>query len=668
MTVQRGISPLTFFNSIGRGHGEIRYRDLAEQLGDALFIASPRSGLFLYVNHKALELTGYTRDELGSKGLSELFSPREAAEALESIRELEPGATRHLQNVPLRARNGKVTFADIRVTAPVDADEPVVILLARDSAERLMSEQNAGRRRESLVAIADLLALFANRKQDSLDEVLQLCHRALLADCVAFYRPTATQSGNMALVHAINVPDDFPVALNQADAVLADTPLIWHAGDRPTSALSRAARSAGLTTLHLRQAGGGLAATSGLFVAGYRPANSQLSRSPEVAALVNITTEWLGAYLAAQQQNEISALAEKRLATTGRELSLVLEESSEGVLRVDRDGRLLEINPAAETLLGFRAADTLHAPLDDVLVSAQLLARPLLDAIKQGLRWGGVETDLVRRDGSSVAVFLRALPLTDEQNKFDGGLVIFADRTDQKQFQAQSDHLERRAWLGDLSAIFAHDVRNPLNGISAGLSLLATKFAPSDPLADAVSKMQAEVVRVDQLLKNVLLVAKPAELHYQPVQLVQLLERVITRWTPRLARYNIQLSFRADPATPLAVADAHQMDQVFTNLVVNAVDAMGQNGGTLSIHCHPADHAKAPRGDYVEILFGDTGPGIPTEILLHVFDPFITTKADGTGLGLAIAKRIVTAHKGAIFAQSWPGIGTAFHLFIPVAK
>jgi signal transduction histidine kinase len=109
------------------------------------------------------------------------------------------------------------------------------------------------------------------------------------------------------------------------------------------------------------------------------------------------------------------------------------------------------------------------------------------------------------------------------------------------------------------------------------------------------------------------------------------------------------------------------MDQVFTNLIVNAVEAMSKNGGTLSIKCHPANHPRAPRGDFVELLFGDTGPGIPPDLQQRIFDPFITTKADGTGLGLAITKRIITAHRGAIFVESWPGIGTAFHVFIPVA-
>jgi len=110
------------------------------------------------------------------------------------------------------------------------------------------------------------------------------------------------------------------------------------------------------------------------------------------------------------------------------------------------------------------------------------------------------------------------------------------------------------------------------------------------------------------------------------------------------------------------------MDQVFINLIVNAYDAMSEKGGTLSVKCHAATHPKAPRGEFVELLFGDTGPGIPPELQPRIFDPFITTKSDGTGLGLAITKRIVTAHKGTIFAESWPGIGAAFHVFIPVAR
>src|SRR6185295_13761404 len=118
-----------------------------------------------------------------------------------------------------------------------------------------------------------------------------------------------------------------------------------------------------------------------------------------------------------------------------------------------------------------------------------------------------------------------AVPLHDGETH-TGGLVLISDHTDQRLFQVQSDHLERRAWLGDLSAIFAHDVRNPLNGIATGLSYLSGKFDANHPLADSVGKMQAEVNRIEQLLKNVLLVAKSNELYFQPVTLQHLLERI----------------------------------------------------------------------------------------------------------------------------------------------
>ena len=344
----------------------------------------------------------------------------------------------------------------------------------------------------------------------------------------------------------------------------------------------------------------------------------------------------------------------------------MLNETAEGLVRVNAEGQVVEINRAAESLLGFSRVDTLNLPLEDMLISAQPLAQPMVAALQKGLHWGGVETDLIRRDGVSVAVFIRAIPLS-EGEAAQGGLVLISDRADQRLFQAQSDHLERRAWLGDLSAIFAHDVRNPLNGIATGLSYLSSKFEASHPLADSISKMQAEVNRIEQLLKNVLLVAKSNELNFRPVALAQLLDRILIRWGNRLALNNVQLETDLDPRTPLALADTHQMDQVFTNLIVNAYEAMSDTGGTLSVKCHAATHPKTPRGDYVQILFSDTGPGISPVVQSKIFDPFVTTKSEGTGIGLAITKRIVTGHKGSIFVESWPGIGTAFYVFITVA-
>jgi len=642
---------------MGRQQGEPRYQKLAEQLEEACFLVTPRLGLFLYANHKAVELTGRGRAELEQLGLSELFPPQEAAEALETIRNVEVDSTCQLQNVPLRAHNGKIVYVDLRLSG-LAGDEPMVMILARDSAKRDSANEAIDRQRQSMAALDELMSLPLHPRPDTLAQAVALCLQLLHAEGVALYYASAEPPG-LRLVQAANWPDDFPSHLNPVDPAGSGAPTHWRTGDRPASDLTRVARAHSWSSLHTHPV------VAGILVAGYRPAKLQ---PPEVASLMKTAARALTTVQSELRQNQKLIDAERRAKDSGLRLRLLLDHIDQGVLQFNHDGKILSVNNAAETLLGFRAHDLVNRQLEDVLISPQPLAAPILSALWQGQPWGAVETDLIRRDGSSVAVQVRVVPIVTQRNKLHGGLILLGDRTDLRHFQSQSDHLERRAWLGDLSAIFAHDVRNPLNGISTGLGYLRTKFEPSDPLADAVSKMQAEVTRIDQLLKNVLLVTKSAEIIYQPVSLAVLLKRTVPRWQTKMTRYNIQLSYDVDPETPLAMADSNQMDQVLTNLISNAVEAMEKEGGMLSIKCHRATHAKAPRGNFIELLFSDTGPGIEPEKLQHIFEPFYTTKANGTGLGLAITKRIVTAHKGAVHAESWPGIGTAFHVFIPVAE
>lgn len=663
-------SPLNLLDSMMGRQGEPRYQNLAEQLEEACFLVMPRLGLFLYANHKGIELTGHARTELERLGLSELFLAQEAAGALEIIRNVEAGSSRQLQNVPLRTRNGKMVYVDLRLSG-LAGDEPLVMILARDSAVRARAEQAIDRQRQSMAAMDELIGLSLHLQPDTLAQAVNLCLQLLHAESVALYYASGDPP-SLQLAQAVNWPDDFPEQLDADDPACSNASIHWRAGERPASTLTGTARTHGWSSLHTQPIGGGI------LVAGYHPPKLQ---PPEVIPLMGMAARALMTVQSELRRNQRLIDVERRAQDTHIRLHALLDNVDEGVLQVNHEGKILAANRAVESLLGFRAHDVLSAQLEDVLISPQSLGSPILSALRQDKSWGPVDTDLVRRDGSTVAVLVRAVPTATQRNKLHSGLVLLADRTDVRQFQNQSDHLERRAWLGDLSAIFAHDVRNPLNGISTGLGYLATKFDPSDPLADAVNKMQAEVIRIDQLLKNVLLVAKSAEINYRPVSLKELLDRTLTRWRPRLGRYNIQLSYEADPKTPLAMADANQMDQVFTNLIVNAVDAIrtkveknkGNNNeaaenNMLSIMCRPAISDKAPRGNFVELLFSDTGLGIEAEMIQRVFDPFYTTKPDGTGLGLAITRRIVTAHKGAIHAASYPGIGTAFYVFIPVAE
>lgn len=644
--------------------------DLAEQSSEALLVVAPRTGFFKFCNHHALELTGYTRDDLDRISLSELFNPTEADEALNRIRTLERGLPQTFQDVPLKTKGGKVAYVDVRAVA-VDArdkdKEDLVLIFARDPERRLALERTASQQRHALTALASLTVLIQEHLQgtaeDPIERILNASQQYTMADFVALYKRADGYPGYQ-LDRSINLPADFPSSFAGVDPVASGEPFTWRTGERAVALLAKAGRNARLAAVHAQPIGDG-PSPLWMLVVGYR---TVVIQTVDTASLVQTIANLIAA------TQSVSAFVSDHHSFEGRALDLerrfevLINETTEGVLRISSVGRVLDMNRAAEGLLGFSLRDTRNSPLEDVLISPQPLAQPIITAIQNGMRWGGVESDLLRRDGETVPVFIRAVPLLDGDGN-EGGIILMSDRTDLRQFQVQSDHLERRAWLGDLSAIFAHDVRNPLNGIATGLTYLADKFEKESTLQDSVNKMQAEVQRIDQLLKNVLLVAKSTEINYQPIALHQMLDRVLARWGRSLVRKKVQLVTDIDPRTPLAMADAHQMDQVLTNLIVNAVDAMEANGGILAVKCHAATSPKAPQhGEYVQITIADTGPGIPPELQARVFDPFFTTKATGTGLGLAITKRIITAHKGSILLDGSPGIGTIFMLFIPVAR
>ena len=140
----------------------------------------------------------------------------------------------------------------------------------------------------------------------------------------------------------------------------------------------------------------------------------------------------------------------------------------------------------------------------------------------------------------------------------------------------------------------------------------------------------------------------------------------LERWRPRMARKNIEHHFQVKDNIPLIRGDHRALDQVFTNLITNAIQAMQeQESGVIAIKI--SGPTKGEASDYVDVQFSDTGPGIPEELRKRVFDPFFTTKDNGgTGLGLAITKRIILAHKGKIEIESFPG-GTHFKIKLPVS-
>jgi len=338
----------------------------------------------------------------------------------------------------------------------------------------------------------------------------------------------------------------------------------------------------------------------------------------------------------------------------------ITDNLEEGVIILTPDLRIAEMNPAAEFLLGYASKEVFRQKADMVLIGNETLSA-LYKSAQQGISTlVGNNFSLNNRSGGSFMAQVLCIPVV-EKDKVRSIVLILRDVSQTEQIRAHSQQLEQRAFLGEVSAIFAHEVKNPINSISTGLQLMGLTMPQDDPHADLVSRLQNDCLRLTHLMDSTLTFSKPVEYNFAPLDLASLINSILDRWAPRMVRLNISYNLEHQPAKPLVLADARAIEQVFVNLISNAIQAMESEGGSLNIKIHPVSPETNP--PQYEIIVADSGPGIPEDIIKHVFEPFLTTKAKGTGLGLAISRRIVTAHKSNIFVESFPG-GTMFHVLL----
>jgi signal transduction histidine kinase len=241
------------------------------------------------------------------------------------------------------------------------------------------------------------------------------------------------------------------------------------------------------------------------------------------------------------------------------------------------------------------------------------------------------------------------------------GLLAGQARRTRDGLQRQQEHLlrsDRLATVGELAAGLAHELRNPLAGISGALHVLATHLEPADERRTLLADLQAQIARMNQTLTDLLRHARQTPPRRITAEVNTLLEQTLT-FVPRTG---VDVVRRFDPSLPQVSADPDLLHQAFLNIVINARQAMPQ-GGRLTVE----SRADGRNGRPVRITISDTGAGIPPDHLDRIFQPFFTTKPNGTGLGLAIAARIVEQHGGRIAVNTAPGEGTTFTIALPAA-
>ncbi len=397
-----------------------------------------------------------------------------------------------------------------------------------------------------------------------------------------------------------------------------------------------------------------------------------------------VLVAWLASLLSAEVRRAGEAL-EQRTSDLSRLQTLherTVESLRSGLLTTDLEGRVTSFNSEAERIthqdrshvLGMDVEAILPGIRDHLVVDCEgsevdppnSRGRMAYRAQDQTLHHLGIGT-YVLRDGVAGA---------------EGHVVIFQDVTDVVEMEANLRQSERLAAIGELSASIAHEIRNPLAAISGSIEMLQGERAGQEESADSAHLMKIalrEVGRLNRLISDFLMYARPEPLNPETVQLQEVITDVLEMFdAARPGALEIDLAVEGGLTV---FADHGQLRQVLWNLVLNAAEAM-PDGGHLRASARALTERDSqegsPRGRrgqeeeegkarWLEIVIADTGSGVSQDKLSRIFDPFFTTKDDGSGLGLATVHRIVQNHGGTIRLESELGVGTTVRIRLPGA-
>jgi len=244
-------------------------------------------------------------------------------------------------------------------------------------------------------------------------------------------------------------------------------------------------------------------------------------------------------------------------------------------------------------------------------------------------------------------------PLTGEAGNLLGVVHYMRDVTEQKSLERENERMSRLAALGELSAVIAHEIRNPLSGVGISAQALSRSLHPGDFHESNLKNILKGIHKVDDVIKGLLDFATPKEPVLVPTLVNKVLEEALFFSAPQAEESRISIEKSLGKALPPVLLDQEQIKRVFINIILNALQAM-PGGGTLRIR------TARSAGGRVLVRLMDTGVGIPTATLKRIFDPFFTTKSQGAGLGLSISRTILEKHHATITCDSQEGKGTTF--------
>jgi len=344
----------------------------------------------------------------------------------------------------------------------------------------------------------------------------------------------------------------------------------------------------------------------------------------------------------------------------------IIESINVGLLAVDLEGRVTRLNSALEHMLDLRRDAAVGRRVEE------LFSEDFADTLKQVLGKDGWLLKSIRniyklhtatRANRALVLNIAIAPLQDGQGQ-TGALVVLEDVTDRISLEEQLQQREKLSSIGLLAAGVAHEVNTPLTGVSSYTQMLLGMLNENDPKHALLQKVRTQAERATNIVNNLLNFSRTGSAtEFAELNVARVLDDTLQLLEPQLRRSQIDIVRRYDKDAPEAYANAGKLQQVFTNLILNARDAI-PDGGRIIVSTGTAED-----GSLIAEI-SDTGIGIAPENVAKIYDPFFTTKGvgQGTGLGLAVSYGIVQEHAGRISVESTPGQGTTFRITLPTAR
>ncbi len=371
--------------------------------------------------------------------------------------------------------------------------------------------------------------------------------------------------------------------------------------------------------------------------------------------LVAFVSGYLAERLGSQDRQLLNASLELKRARL--ETDDILRHLNSGLLTIDADGYIIYFNRAAERILGYREEDVRGLRYETVFAERM---PALSSSLTRCLRGKGDrprrEITIIGSDGHELPIGLSTSVLTNEASETRGVIAIFTDLTDAKALEAKVRAADRLAAVGELSASIAHEIRNPLAAISGSVEVLKSELNLAGENQRLMELILKESHRLNKILTEFLSYARIARPAYNKVELCHLISDVIEMMRHHHALSDgIRVSLESDNSYVYVVGDEDLIKQLLLNLALNACESFNGGAGTVTFRI-----VEKPANGSIELYLEDDGPGIESEHMEKMFQPFYSTKKQGTGLGLAIVHRVCSILRLNLAVDSKPGRGTTF--------